>query len=232
MFLGHYGVALAMKRVEPKISLGTLFIAAQLADLLWGCFLLLGWEHVLIVPNPNPLLNFEFIDYPISHSLAGAIGWGIAAAIVYYSWPTRDTTRHWQASVLVAGAVVSHYVLDVPFHLHDLPIVGNDSPKLGFGLWNHLGLSVALELAVLAGGVGVYVALRSRRHPVRAVRLAVVVALLAVTYAGAIFGPPPPSVTVVAVSDVIFILLLAALGAWADRPASASEFAAAGHSSR
>ena len=46
MFLGHYGVAFALKRAEPKLSLGTLFLAVQLADLLWGIFLLLGWERV------------------------------------------------------------------------------------------------------------------------------------------------------------------------------------------
>src|SRR6476469_1077610 len=42
MFLGHYGAALALKRVEPKVSLGTLFVATQLVDLLWGAFLVLG----------------------------------------------------------------------------------------------------------------------------------------------------------------------------------------------
>jgi hypothetical protein len=231
MFLGHYGVALAMKRAEPKISLGTLFLAAQLADLLWGCFLLIGWEHVRVVPDSNPLLNFVFIDYPISHSLLGMIGWGLAAAFVYYSWPTRDTTRHWQASALVGLAVVSHYPLDVLVHLPDLPLAGNDSPKLGLSLWNHFGLSIALELLVLAAGVGVYVALRSRRHPVRPVRLAVVLLLLLGTYAAAVFGPPPTNMTVVGVSDIVFFLAMAALAAWADRPASAAELAAA-HTAR
>src|SRR5215217_7264954 len=33
MFLGHYGVALAAKRVAPRVSLGVLVAAAQLADL-------------------------------------------------------------------------------------------------------------------------------------------------------------------------------------------------------
>ena len=101
MFLGHYGVALALKRAEPKVSLGTLFIAAQLVGPAWGAFLLLGWEHVRILPDDNPLLKLQFYDYPISHSLVGAVGWGLAAAVCYYSWPTRDTTRHWQASALV-----------------------------------------------------------------------------------------------------------------------------------
>ncbi len=49
MFLGHFGVALAVKRLEPKISLGSLFMAVQLADLLWGCFVLLGWEAIFVV---------------------------------------------------------------------------------------------------------------------------------------------------------------------------------------
>jgi hypothetical protein len=231
MFLGHYGVALALKRVEPKISLGTLFAATQLADLLWGCFLLLGWEHVRIIPNPNPLLNLEFIDYPISHSLVGSIGWGIAAAIMYYSWPTRHSTRHWEASLLVGAVAASHYVLDVLVHLPDLPLTDNDSPKLGLGLWNHFGLSVALELIVLAGGAAVYVALRSRRHPVRPARLSLLLVLLAGVYAAALLGPPPPSVTAIGIGDIVLLLVMVALGAWADRAASSSELSAV-HPSR
>src|SRR5216684_8923540 len=35
MVLGHFGVGLGAKRFAPKISLGTLFIAVQWADLLW-----------------------------------------------------------------------------------------------------------------------------------------------------------------------------------------------------
>jgi hypothetical protein len=34
MLVGHFAVALLAKRVEPKISLGTLALAAMLADLL------------------------------------------------------------------------------------------------------------------------------------------------------------------------------------------------------
>ena len=106
MFLGHYGVALALKRKEPTVSLGTLFIACQLVDILWGAFLVLGWEHVRILPDDNPLLTFQFYDYPITHSLVGALASSLAAAALYYSWPTRDTSRHWQATVLVGAVVV------------------------------------------------------------------------------------------------------------------------------
>jgi hypothetical protein len=225
MFLGHYGVALALKRKEPTVSLGTLFIACQLVDILWGAFLVLGWEHVRILPDDNPLLTFQFYDYPITHSLVGALAWSLAAAALYYSWPTRDTSRHWQATVLVGAVVASHWVLDLVVHVPDLPIAGNDSPKLGLGLWNHFGLSVAVELLLLAAGTLVYVRGRSRRHPVRPVRLGTVLLLLVGVYAASLFGPPPPSIMAIGLSDVGFLLLMGLLGAWADRPAGAAELA-------
>ena len=223
MFLGHYGAALALKRVEPKVSLGTLFVAVQLADLLWGVFLLLGWEHARIIPGYTPVTPFEFLDYPISHSLVAALAWGLAAAALYYSWPTRDTSRHWQAAALVGFAVFSHYPLDVLVHVPDLPIAGNDSPKLGLGLWNHPTVTMILELTFLAAGVLVYVLRRSQRHPVRAGRLSLLLLLLLGTYFGSQFGPLPTSMKVVAVSDIVFLLVIAWMAAWADRGLTAEE---------
>ena len=168
MFLGHYAVALALKRAEPKLSLGTLFLAVQLCDLLWGAFLLLGWEHVRIITDGSSLLPLEFYDYPISHSLVGTIIWSGVAAALYYSWPTRDTSRHWQAAALVGLAVFSHFVLDLLVHLPDLPLSGNDSPKLGLGLWNSVPATLALEFARVVGTVSVSSALCCRvlRKPV------------------------------------------------------------------
>src|SRR4029079_18047621 len=111
------GVAFAVKRAEPKVSLGTLFLAVQLVDLLWGVCLLTGWEPVRIDPGGAPLLSLQFVDYPITHSLVGGLAWALVATGLYYSWPTRDTSRHWQASALVGAAVFSHYWLDVIVHV-------------------------------------------------------------------------------------------------------------------
>jgi len=46
MFLGHFGVAFAAKKAAPAISLGMLFVAAQLADLLWPVLVLSGVERL------------------------------------------------------------------------------------------------------------------------------------------------------------------------------------------
>lgn len=230
MFLGHYGVAFALKRVEPKLSLGTLFIAVQLPDLLWGIFVLLGWEHARIVPGYAAVSALEFLDYPISHSLLGMVIWGVVAAALYFSWPTRDTTRHWQAAVLVGLAVLSHYPLDVLVHLPDLPLTGGDSAKLGLGLWNHPVATMAAELLVFGVGLAIYVGRRSRRHPVRTGRLLIVVVVLVGAYLASLYGPLPPSMTAVAVSDIVFILAMGALAGWADRRATPEDVAAQHHS--
>jgi hypothetical protein len=226
MFLGHYGVAFALKRAEPKLSLGTLFIAVQLADLLWGAFVLLGWEHARIIPGYTAVTPLEFLDYPISHSLVGLLVWSVVAAAAYYSWPTRDTTRHWQASAVVAVAVFSHYLLDALVHVRDLPIMGNDSPKIGLGLWNNPTATLVAELLVFGTGLGLYLTLRSHRHPVRAGRLAVVVVILLATYFASLYGPLPPSMTAVAVSDLVFLIAIAAVAGWADRRATPEELEA------
>jgi hypothetical protein len=230
MFLGHYGVAFALKRAEPKLSLGTLFLAVQLADLLWGAFLLLGWEHATILPGE--VIPFEFTDYPISHSLVGLLLWALVAAALYYSWPTRDTTRHWQASAVVGLAVFSHFPLDVLVHVRDLPIVGNDSSKLGLGLWNHPTAALVAELVMLGIGLALYIALGSHRHPVRAGRLAIIVAILLGTYFASMYGPTPRSMSVVGVSDIVFLLAIAALAGWADQRATPDELDAQRLSSR
>jgi hypothetical protein len=224
MFLGHYGVAFALKRAEPKLSLGTLFLAVQLADLLWGVFLLLGWEHAQIVAGAA--IPLEFTDYPISHSLVGSIAWSFVAAALYYSWPTRDTQRHWQAAGIVGLAVFSHYPLDVLVHFPDLPIFGNDSLKLGLGLWSNTTGTWAAELLVLGLGLAVYLARRSLRYPVRPVRKTIVVLVLLGTYLASMLGPPPPSITAVAMADIAIIVVIALLAAWSDRRATPAELEA------
>jgi hypothetical protein len=228
MFLGHYGVAFALKRAEPKLSLGTLFLAVQLADLLWGIFLLLGWERVRIDPGFTAVTPLQFLEYPISHSLVGMTCWALIGAAVYYSWPTRDTSRHWQAAALVGVAILSHFPLDVVVHAPDLPVWGQDSPMLGLGLWNNPMATLLLELVTLAAGVAVHIGFRSRRHPARPGRLAGLLLVLVAIYLVSLFGPPPPSVTAIAVVDIAGLLLLAGFAAWADRRVTPAELAAAG----
>ncbi len=64
MFIGHYALALGAKRVAPRTSLGTLFAATSLADLLWPLLLLTGWERVTVVGGNDPFLGLSFDCIP------------------------------------------------------------------------------------------------------------------------------------------------------------------------
>ena len=133
---------------------------------------------------------------------------------------------------MVGLAVFSHYPLDVLVHIPDLPLSGSGSTRLGLGLWNNPVATLIAEALVCSTGLAIYITRRSNRHPVRLPRLVIVVLLLVATYAASLLGPVPPSVTVVAVSDIVFLLVIAALAAWADQRANRQELDARGLSHR
>ena len=84
MFIGHFALAFAAKRAAPRTSLGTTFVAAQLADLVWPILLLVGVEQVRITPNENPFLNLTFTNYPWSHSLVTEVAAGALLGGLYF----------------------------------------------------------------------------------------------------------------------------------------------------
>jgi hypothetical protein len=59
--------------------------------------------------------------------------------------------------LIVGVAVFSHWVLDLIAHPRDLAIYDN-TWKVGFGLWNYRDPEFALEIALLAGGIILYLA--------------------------------------------------------------------------
>src|ERR1043165_3969256 len=112
MFIGHYALRLLGKKVAPSASLGALIAAPILLDLLWPIFLLLGWEHVSIMPNANPFLRLQFDSYPISHGLVAVIGWATLFASIYFG-----VTRYFAGTVVVWIGVMSHWLLDYVVHV-------------------------------------------------------------------------------------------------------------------
>ena len=62
MFVGHLGAALALKRADRRINLGTLLFAAMLFDLLLWIFVMLGIESVVVPPgfSTRHYLTFVF----------------------------------------------------------------------------------------------------------------------------------------------------------------------------
>ncbi len=211
MFIGHYALAFAAKRIAPRTSLGPLVAAPTLADILWPVFLLLGWERVTITPASDPFLNLTFDSYPITHSLLTLVGWGLLFGVLY-----RMRTAYARGALVVALLVVSHWVLDFVVHRPDLPLYPG-GPKVGLGLWNSVAGTVSVEAVMFVGGIGVYLATTRARDRVGRYGLWAFVALLAASYGASLVSPPPPSVPALAVGGIVFGWLFVAWAAWVDR---------------
>jgi hypothetical protein len=210
MFLGHFAVAMAAKKVAPRPSLGTLLLAALLADGIWPVFLLLGWEQVEIVPGITAVTPLLFVSYPYSHSLVAGAVWALLFAGCYFLLRRDRTGAFWLALL-----VLSHWALDVAAHRPDMP-VWPGGPKIGLGLWHWLPGTLAVEFGLLALGAWLYASATRARDALGRGALWAFVATLVAIYCGAVFGPPPPSVTVLAISGLLGWLFIA-WGYWIDR---------------
>ena len=210
MFIGHYALGLAAKRIVPRTSLGTLIAAPTLADLLWPAFLLLGWERVTIVGGSNPLLALRFDSYPITHSLLTIIGWGLLCAVLY-----RVQTGYANGALVVGLLVVSHWLLDYVVHIPDLPLYPG-GPKVGLGLWTSPRATIVVEGIMFVAGIGIYLATTRARDRVGSYGLAGFLAVLALSYMAALLSPPPPSVRVLAIGGLVFGWLFVGTAAWVD----------------
>src|SRR5438270_12774917 len=204
MFVGHYSVAFAVKSEQNKIPLWVLFVAVQLLDFIWAPFVLLGVEKMRIAPGitaANPL-DLYYMSY--THSLIGALVWS-ALAFLVYKVASRTKVG---AALIVALAVFSHWILDLIVHRPDLAIY-DDTLKVGCGLWNYRGLEFGLEVAILIGGIIIYL----RRNSLSVARKSGIMifgVVLFLIQTRSIFGGRPlSSDRVVAITALVFYTLFA-----------------------
>lgn len=186
MFIGHFALALAAKRAAPRVSLGVLFAACQLPDLVWPVLLLAGAERVRIAPGATAFTPLDFTHYPITHSLLAALGWAALAGALY-AWWRRDR----RGAAVVGLLAASHWVLDWVTHRPDLPLYPGGA-RVGLGLWNSVAGTLAVECALFAAGLGLYLAAARPRGAVRWAAPGTLVLLLLAIYLGGLVGPPPP----------------------------------------
>jgi membrane-bound metal-dependent hydrolase YbcI (DUF457 family) len=211
MFIGHFAVAFAAKRVAPRASLGALVAAAQLLDLIWPPLVLAGVEQVRIEPGNTAFTPLNFVSYPYSHSFAMAALWSAVAAAVYWT-----AARYRRGALAVGVAVLSHEILDLITHRPDLPLYPGATVYAGLGLWNSVTATVIVEGLMFAGGVALYATGTRSKDRIGTFGFWTYVAFLAVIYVANVAGPPPADARAVA-GAALAVTLLVLWAWWFDR---------------
>ena len=173
MFVGHYSVAFACRTERNRIPLWVLFVAVQFLDYIWATLILLGVEKLRVIKGFTAGSMLDTYFHPYSHSLITAVLWSALTAFVYKTACTghpfdsaQGGLSHYSRSapLIIGLAVFSHWILDLFAYPRDLAIYDNIW-KVGFGLRNYRDPEFALEIALLAGGIALYLAKCSADNP-------------------------------------------------------------------
>lgn len=220
MFIGHFAVGLALKRADKTLSLGLLFIAVQLPDLIYGVTLLTGLEKINIIAGTNPLTSAEYIFFPYSHSLVATLLWAGLVALIFLIAPIKSSLPRSKTALVMATAVLSHFVLDVIVHNPDIDVLSNGAYKIGLGLWNYPLASYTVEAILLVAGLLIY--MRSTRSLVSVGKygLPVLCVVLLTLNAISSFGSPPASIEYFAATMLVVYLGTIVAASWLDRKRS------------
>jgi hypothetical protein len=151
---GHFGFAAAVKSRMPAAPTWALMLASVWMDVLFVPLLGLGVETIVPFGSGDGKgYGGAVIHADWTHSLVGALvlaaTFGLVCAI---PWGRK-------LGAVMGAVVFSHWVLDLPMHHHDMPLLPGDAahlPLLGFGLWSHPALAALLELVLVLGGTWLY----------------------------------------------------------------------------
>ena len=191
MLIGHYSASFAIKSKTRDVPLWVLFVAVQLMDVFWTSLLLLGVEKARVEPA-LPSVPLDLYYMPYSHSLVAVLIVCAAVFFLYKSFvPPRGVVR---PALLVALAVLSHWLLDIPVHRPDLPLY-DDMDKIGLGLWNYPVWAFLLEIGLFFGCMIMYLRATTPTGKGGGYGFVVFGLVLAIIQAGIVFAPVPPWLT-------------------------------------
>ena len=220
MFIGHFGVGLALKRADKTLSLGLLFIAVQLSDLIYGVTLLTGVEKISIIASANPLTSAKYIFYPYSHNLVATLLWAGLVALIFLIAPFKSNLPKSKTALVMATAVLSHFVLDVIAHNPDMDLLGNGIYKIGLGLWNYPFASYIVEALLLITGLWIYLRSTKSKDFSGKYGMPVLSVILLILNAVSTFGLPQTNIEYFAITMLVVYLSTIVVAFWLDRKRS------------
>jgi hypothetical protein len=192
------------------LNVGLLVGAALFADLLLWTLVLANVESVLHPHVAGSARYFSF-SFPYSHGFVASLLWSAAAGVALWWMVAGGTPFRFRLGLVMALAVFSHFALDFIVHVPDLPIALEDSPKLGLGLWEHMPVALAVELALACAALVLFIR-GSYRTPARNwLAIGIVVLTGALTVAGPYIPGPPPAPAAMAASSLVTLLVVVLL---------------------
>lgn len=211
MFAGHIGAALVIGRVDRRVNVGMFIAAALWLDILLWLFVLLGWESVSFPADFAHTHQAGFV-FPYSHGLVASLAWSFLAGLAGFFGSGRLPGARLRAAALMTAAVFSHWLLDALVHKPELPLGTAGSTLVGLGLWRSIPAALAVESAIVAAGLLVFVpgCGLSRGNAIALTSMSLVV--LAFTILGMTAAPAPPSALAMAASSLATVLGVCALG--------------------
>jgi hypothetical protein len=212
MLVGHFAIGLGAKPIAPRVSVGTLMLAAVVADLLFWIFVLLGIEHVRVQPGITVTNALDLYDIPLSHSLLMDSGWAVLLGSFYFL-----RHRNLRGAWVLGAVVLSHWVLDFVSHRPDMPLAPGLHIYLGLGLYNSRVGIFLVEGVLWVVGVVIYAQATKPKNHAGRFGFWLVVALLTLLWISTLNGRPPSNLRAAGISSLIFFLCVVAWAYWIDR---------------
>jgi len=218
MFVGHFAISLIGKRLEPKISLGTLVLASMLPDFVAFVLMIAGIEGVrfktgvAITSGMRAIDALEVSQSSYSHSLLMGAIWGGLFAAFYFA--RRGNKR---GAWLLFAAVLSHWILDFASHPPDMALAPGLSARFGLGLWNSIPATLIFEGLFWVFAIIVYVRVARARNWASHLVFWIPVVILTLAWYGNIAGPPPSNLSIIGYTSLTFFSLTVAWAYWCNR---------------
>jgi hypothetical protein len=207
VFIGHFGVGFAAKRLAPRTSLTTLIAAAIFIDVLWPLSVWLGLQQAHSHSGGTAIIPFDLSPY--FHSLFMALVWSAVLALAY-----RARTHYAAGAVVVGLAASSHWLLDFISHDQNLSLMPGLAIRVGLGFGAETITSAAIEGTLFVVGLALYLRTTRAKGWVGHVSLWSIVGLLALAFLGALVGPLPSiaetlrSVPIAMLALVLWLILV------------------------
>jgi hypothetical protein len=151
MWVSHFAPAFYLKPLSPSTPLGLLALAGALPDILWLILSITGIEEITYNLHDG---CFPYnASYPYTHSALGIA----LISVLFATFATLFSGLGGKTFLVLTAAGLSHWVLDVLVHRHDMPLTSDpSSQRYGLGWFDFNMPSFLLDLGLLLGGLIFY----------------------------------------------------------------------------